>query len=421
MSDQPPRPARRILAIHRYFWPDSPPYAAMLRAITANWAADGHQVEVVSTQPSYKKNSLGQRVAAHEIVDGVQVTRVDLPSEHGRPLVKLLNMVRFSWVVVGHVKRSGPYDMIMVSTAPPVFLAWTVKRVAKKTGARLIYHCMDLHPEIGRISGEFRNPVLYGLLRRIDSATCRAADRVVVLSSDMERALLARPGCTGKIAVSVINNFNLPTFAPEETSTSDMFPLAMNKPSGKFRVLFAGNIGRFQGLDYVIDSMHELVGQPQIELVFLGEGRALAALKQRAGKLMGKSVHFFPHQPLQIARQVIATADIALVTLAKSIYRFAFPSKTMTYLAEGCPLLVSVEPESELAKFVSKTGSGVAVEPGDIQGMARVIRELATDSAEITRLAQNARREGVAEFSADTVLPRWSGLVDDCFFAGSRE
>jgi hypothetical protein len=41
------------------------------------------------------------------------------------------------------------YDVIMVSTSPPVLAGWFVAVAAKLSGARFIYHCMDIHPEIG--------------------------------------------------------------------------------------------------------------------------------------------------------------------------------------------------------------------------------------------------------------------------------
>ena len=42
------------LAVHRYYWPDTPPYASMLRTIAAEWTGAGHPVDVLTSQPSYK-------------------------------------------------------------------------------------------------------------------------------------------------------------------------------------------------------------------------------------------------------------------------------------------------------------------------------------------------------------------------------
>ena len=66
----------RILAIYRHYWPDSPPYASMLRIITAHLAAEGHNVTMLTEQPSYKAADRMASSAPHETQDGVSVRRL---------------------------------------------------------------------------------------------------------------------------------------------------------------------------------------------------------------------------------------------------------------------------------------------------------------------------------------------------------
>lgn len=247
-------------------------------------------------------------------------------------------------------------------------------------------------------------------MRRIDTWTCNAAQHVIVLSRDMARAISARPGSTGA-NLRVINNFNLPSFSNVGTET---LADAMRKPAGHFRLLFAGNIGRFQGLETLVDAMHRLASRrPEIELVFLGEGRALESIKARAGALLGRQIQCFAHQPVEVARAMIRTADVCLVTLIPEICRFAYPSKTMTYLGEGCPLLVCVESDSELADFVRTEGVGVTVEPNDAPALAEAIIALAEDPRRLTEMAQRATRVGAEYFALERVLPIWSELLEE--------
>ncbi|MGA7614054.1 MAG: glycosyltransferase family 4 protein [Thermoanaerobaculia bacterium] len=398
----------RILAIHRYFWPDTPPYASMLRAIASRWAADGHSVEVLSTQPSYKKGVRIDRQPANELLDGFAVHRVDLPPEHGGVLTRLVNAIRFAWAIVRQASRSGPYDVIMASTAPPVIVAATARFAAGLTGARMIYHCMDIHPEIGRITGQLRNPLVYGILYAIDAWTCRGASRVVVLSSDMSRAIQRRESADVK-AVQIINNFSLPVYGDDDAS----LPASLAKRAGIFRILFAGNIGRFQGLETVIDAMREIDSSVPLELLLMGEGSAMEDLKLRSGRLLGDRVRFAEHQPVAVARKAIRTADVCLVILRPRVCRFAFPSKTMTYLEEGRPLLVSVERESELAKFVERTGVGTVVGSGDSAELVSAITEMVSNPDRLSRMARLAKGVAEREFDMNAALDQWSDLLKD--------
>jgi glycosyltransferase involved in cell wall biosynthesis len=380
----------------------------MLRSIVARWACEGHRVEVLSTQPSYKPGAGIPRQPSVEQLDKVRVRRLSLPMEAGRPLIRAFNLMLFSVAILRYALMRGKFDVIMASTAPPVFIGAAARLAARLTGARFIYHCMDIHPEIGRISGEFSNPLLFSALQRIDAKSCRVAARVVVLSRDMAKVIRKRKHCRDA-RVEIINNFNLPSF---ESVEQGEIPVELTKDDRQFRLLFAGNLGRFQGLETVIDAMRYLSDLQNVELVFMGEGKSVDSLRRQAGDLNGNQVKFFPHQPVDLARAVIQSADLCLVSLTPGIYQYAFPSKTMTYLGEGRPLLVSVESESELADFVRHEQIGITVAPGDAAGMADAIRRLIGDVSRKREMAARARAAGEAYFAESVVLNHWSELME---------
>ena len=391
----------RILLIHRYFWPDTPPYAAMLRTIGRRLVSDGHEVVVLSTQPSYKSGVSLERQPALDVVDGMSVRRLSMPRESNL-VIKLFNMVFFPARIFFFILLSRKFDRVMVSTAPPVVAGFAAAIGSWLRRSQFFYHCMDIHPEIGSLSGEFRNPIVFKMLVLLDQISCRIATNIIVLSEDMRIALLARQ--SGDINTVIINNFSLPTHEEDTEVASGLL-----KRSGRFRVLFAGNVGRFQGLDAFVDAMDLIVERSDVELVFLGEGKALKKLQMRA-KGRG-DVIFLPHQPSNIARQIIADADLGIVSLNTGIYRYAFPSKTMTYLSEGCPLLVSVERESQLAKFVEDSGIGVCVEPSDPASIAAAIQSVHDDIPLREELSAAARKIADEMFSEEVVLQRWSALM----------
>lgn len=396
----------RIMAVHRYYYPDTPPYATILRHIVRQWVADGHEVDVLTSQPSYKKSAGVSKRASVETLDGARVSRINLPPEHGRPLVRLLNTLRFFLAIILRAVR-GHYDAIMVSTAPPVIPGLAGRIAARLTGARLVYHCMDIHPEIGKISGDFSNPLVYRALEHLDAGTCKHAERVVVLSDDMAEAVRSRKGCAD-VRLEVINNFAL---RPEKDEQQIPLP---DLPEGEVRLLFAGNIGRFQGLEHFVDAFHRLAerGRMDAHLVFMGEGAALSELKQRA-KGPGESlIHFLPHQPVAVATAMMQRVELGVVSLVGGIYKYAYPSKTTTYIDNGCPMLVAVEKTSRLAHDVEAAGIGKVVEPGDPEGITAVIEAVLDDPTLISAMKTNVSA-AAAQHEMSRVLSRWSGLIKD--------
>ncbi len=393
----------KVLAIHRFYWPDTPPYASMLRAIVGQWVRDGHDVDVLSSQPSYKADVENPRQPTKERVDGASVVRLNLPSETGRPLVRISNALVLGLGVFWRAVIRKRYDVIMVSTSPPVLAGWFVAMAAKLTGARFIYHCMDIHPEIGRISGEFRNPRVFSLLSRLDRWTCNQARPVVVLSDDMAKTLVGRePEKPPQTAV--INNFSLPS---EEGAVNALpFPW----PKEPFVLLFAGNIGRFQGLDFLLDAMASLRGRQDIRLIMMGDGTEKERLSRKA-KENGANVSFVGHQPVEVAKAAMAKASAGFVSLVPELYHYAYPSKTMTYLEQGCPALVAVETDSCLARDVMDNGAGVAVPGGDVDALVIAIESLADDPESLNLMRQKALEFSTHAFGTDVVLARWSSLL----------
>jgi len=397
----------RVLAIHRYYWPDSPPYASLLRAITARWTDRGHAVDVLTSQPSYKPELPNELRPGVEQIDATTVRRIAMKPDRSGGRRRLLNMLRFPLLVAWRILRGSRYDVVMCSTAPPVLLAAAVSWAAHRRGSRFIYHCMDLHPEIGVLSGQFAHPLVRALLGRMDLATCRRADVVVVLSGDMRASLLRRdPRLADRVVV--LNNFELPDFDIAEAVSP--LPAAPDR----LRVVFTGNVGRFQCLDNVVRAVLEEDEPTTIQLVVMGEGAAkrdLQELVESAPPGRRGRVILLPHGTAAEARALSQTADLGLVSLMPGVIDYAYPSKTATYLSACLPVLVAVEPDSELAQMVSDEGIG-AVLPRDPLGMQQTLREVEADRERLAAMTVRAAEVWAKKLSADEVLPHWEALLE---------
>ena len=155
---------------------------------------------------------------------------------------------------------------------------------------------------------------------------------------------------------------------------------------------------------YLLDDL------PQLELVFLGEGAALSHLKERAKNKLGVSIKFFSHQDISTARKIMAESNLGIVSLLPNIYRYALPSKTMTYLSEGCPLLVTVEPESNLVKFIMEHNIGIAGLPGDAKSIANAIRNALENDMFSEKMSVKCMQVAEDHFSESNITNQWSAL-----------
>jgi len=394
----------RILVVHRYYWPDTPPCASIMRHVAKQFAADGHTVDVLTSQPSYRDSSLQNRQSSSEQLDNVFVTRLSLPTETSQPLRRITNALRLGIRIIWRSLITR-YDVIVVGSIPPVLGGFFSACAAKLTRARLIYYCMDLHPEIGRVSGDFSNAILFRVLRGLDDWTCRHAKPVLVHSEDMRTTLRERARGS-EYRVDLMNSFSL----PRDDDSPHKSDFNWGRRSHRLRLIYAGNMGRFQGLETWLDAMAQIAYRKDIELIMMGDGVAKTGLVAQRDKT-NANVRFFDYQPVEVVRPAIKSSDLGVVSLIPEIYRYAYPSKTMAYLEEGRPIIATVETQSELSKTMMEEGYGFTAPIGNPCALANFIVQLANDLSWRKPMNQAASVAFETHFSASIVLAKWSHVV----------
>jgi colanic acid biosynthesis glycosyl transferase WcaI len=357
----------KILAIYRHYVPDTAPYARILRAIVEHQAAGGHEVTVRTAQPAY--NDVRQRPQPwRETVGGVDVHRLRLLPERKR--WRAIRAANFAWFLlraVIHAVVLKRYDLIIANSHPPVLMGLALRLIHTLRGTPYIYHCQDLHPEAAVIGGDLKHGRLYNRLLRWDTATCVAAQRVVVLSQDMADSLVARGVPIEQI--SIINN---PPLAVDSTARPKL-PPPLDERVDTVRFLFAGNLGRFQGLERLIAAARLVAGRVPFQLIFMGEGSAKRDLVELSGELLGRRILFVPQQSVETALAAMRVCDYGVVSLLSDVYRFAFPSKSMMYWSAGCPVVALVEPQSELAGTIARHDLGYVAATRSVTGIAETV------------------------------------------------
>lgn len=403
----------KVRFFYQHFWPDSPPYANMLRSIGAHLVKQGHQVKVLTGQPSYRNHDLAAEQKPGEVVDGINVKRIrSFPGAAKfrilSNLQKVLFPIRATFNILMSRLSGNADDVIVAATIPPVVNGLCALVAARLTGAMFVYHMQDIYPEVGVCGGLWsKSSFRYRFLKYTDSFVTRHADRCIVLSDDMKSTLLDRG--VNKNRVVVIQNIML---SSNDTGSSLNTINSNNKKESPFRIIFAGNLGRFQGLENIVEGFklfdERFSDKSAIELLFLGDGVAREGLIEYANK--HPRIEFRPFLPVADAQRCIEECDAGIVSLAPDIYRYAYPSKTMTYLGLGLPLFVVIEEHSNLAVDVVKYDLGVVADrsPESIaESLERLLAWLQTPSADQKRILEHYQNL----YSTETTLTRWDEML----------
>jgi glycosyltransferase involved in cell wall biosynthesis len=407
MGTTPTRP--RLIMLTQWFDPEP----TLKGAKFAQRLHDlGFDVEVVTGFPNYPGGAVypGYRIRPfqRETVGNVAVTRLALyPSHDQSRFGRILNYVSFFVSAVCYLIFAARKANVVYVYHPPltVGMAAVVAKFFRRTP--IVLDIQDLWPDTLRATGMIGNQRLLRLVDRVCSWTYKRVDHISVLSNGFRDLLVKRGVPTNK--VSVIHNW---ADEPEEEGVEDEVVADPLGPRGPFRLLFAGNMGKAQGLDNVLDAAAlALAAHRDIEFCLLGSGLDLDRLKARAAAENLTNVRFLPRVPLSRVGAYLDAADCLLVHLkADPLFKITVPSKTQAYLRAGRPIIMAVP--GDAADLVCAADAGLAISSDDPEALVdAVVAMAAQPETERERLGHNAQVYYAEELSFAKGTGRFGELL----------
>jgi glycosyltransferase involved in cell wall biosynthesis len=365
----------KLLILSQYYDPEPVPKAAELaRAMTAR----GHEVSVITGFPNYPTGVLypGYRLAAmrRERIDGIAVTRTFEFPYHGTKVAgRLFNYWSFVASSLLAARRARGHHVMYV-WHPPLTIGVAAWLLGKLAGVPFVYDVQDIWPESAVVSGMMREGWMTRLMRRLETFVYARAAHLLVVTEGAKGNLVSKGVPAEKVSV-------MPHWVDESAfgEAGDDERRAARRDLGwgdDFVVLFAGNLGLVQGLDSVIRAAAELPRGGGIRVVLMGDGADKDRLESLAAELdVADRVQFVPRQPVSAMPMMMAAADALLVHLRRSeLSRWVIPSKTLSYLAAGRPIVMAME--GAAADLVAAAEAGVVIPPDDPPLLARTLIEL---------------------------------------------
>ena len=378
----------RVLILAIYHDPEPIPKTGEL---ARELQSRGHEVTVVTAFPHYPSGDLypGYRLAPWrwENRGGVRVLRTYIFPYHGtRSSLRMVNY--FTWMLSSiQAAWLAPSCDVLYVWHPPLTVGVSAWVISKLKRVKYIYDVQDLWPESALASGLMRPGLLVNLLHRLADWVYARAPRIFVVSHAAAASLRRRGVDGAKIAVA---HHWVDTAAFNTDSGRDI--RAEFGWSGRFVVMFAGNIGMVQGLETAIEAAALMSPESDVHVVFVGDGADHSRLERLAADRQTGNVQFIGrHSPSEMPA-FLRSADALLVHLRPSeIADYAIPTKILSYLAAARPILCAAGGPS--AEMVTEAGAGLTTPPGDASALAAAMLRLASmTSEERVELGDSGRR-----------------------------
>ena len=379
-----------LVVVTPHFAPDFAPTGEVVTRIVDELTRRGHRIEVITSLPWYREHKVEPgyegRLYRYEDTPWGRITRINpFPAQDKRALLRRgLAFVGFSAITAWMGSR-GPDVNGVLALSPPLTLPLAGLAIARRRNAPLVFNVQDIYPDVAVELGVLNHPRLIKTAHRLERFCYERADAVTVLGEDLQSNVAAKTSHPER--VRVIPNFvDTELIRPSDRENSYRKEFGLEN---KIVVMYAGNVGLSQSLDLVLDAASALAYDDDLVFVINGQGAQRPRLEKQAADL--GNVRFIDTQPAARLPEVLAAADLHLVTLKRGLAKSSVPSKTYSILASGRPLIASVDEGSEVARVVERAGAGVAVPPEDAEAFTKAIRSLIDSPQELERMGVAGR------------------------------
>lgn len=357
----------------------------------------GHSVHVIAGIPYYPDWALMDgfaRQGARYTEEGVRITRVPhyIPSDPTGPK-RILHHLSFAKNAARAMRKVEKVDLVL-TIAPSLIAAPVALSAARRMGATSWLHIQDFEVEAAIATGLLAKGPGSAFGRRFEKAVISRFDHVSAISGPMVRKAVEK-GANPVRAVELRNwSENIDDLV---AASGAKIRQELNIPNGII-ALYSGNLSHKQGVDLIAHAASSLRLDDGINLVVCGSGGAREQLENAASEL--PNLHIRDLQPRRRLGELLAMADMHILTQIEGAQDLLLPSKLTNMLASGKPVVATAADGSGLAAEVK--GCGIVTPPGDAAAFAQAIRELASDGK---------LRSGLGKAALLRAQERWAPAV----------
>jgi colanic acid biosynthesis glycosyl transferase WcaI len=301
---------------------------------------------------------------------------------------------------------------VVLSANTPLEAQSLARKAAHTVGARFIFWLQDIHGVaiekllseqlglVGTLVGRYYKLVEQRLLRQ--------SDAVVVISDDFCRVL--DEWSVPKDRIAVIPNWastdEIPS-RPRDNDWARQYGLI-----DRFCFLYSGTLGMKHNPELILKLAVQYRDVPSVKVMVVSEGAGADWLKARSVELGLPALSVIPFQAYDVFPDVMASADVLMAILEPSAGSFSVPSKVLSYLCAGRPLLLAVPAGNLAARIVQEADAGVVVEPSDVSAFLREAENLRVDLPRRAKMQKSALAYADRTFDIENVTNRFEAIID---------
>lgn len=305
---------------------------------------------------------------------------------------------------------------LLISSNTPLDAQQIIQAASEAIGAKFVFWLQDIYSiAIGSILKKRKFP-LAGLIgawyRRLERKMLASSDAVVMISPDFG-PVLQRWGVAA-MRLHTIENWAV---------RDEIRPWPQDNPwsreqglAGRFVFLYSGTIGMKHNPGLLVDLAESMRPHSDVSVVVVSEGVNAEWIRSEIARRGISNLTLLPLQPWSRLPEVLSTGSVLTALLGEESGEFSVPSKVLSYLCAGRPLLLSVPAQNLAARIVSGgingRPAGVVASPEDSADFIAAARSLYQDQTRREEFARNAEAYADETFDIVRIAERFSAVFE---------
>lgn len=346
-----------------YYLPETAASLYITDNIVHTCAENKIEVDLYTPTPTRSVPKGAKWKREERLVNGLlRIHRFHLYGEGKNPLLRALRYFLGEFLLL-HFCMWKKYDVAFIDSTPPIqglkmpLIKWLKRKPT-------IYNVQDIFPDSLVGTGlTHEGSLIWKIGRMVEKITYRYADKIIVISEDFKKNIMAKgvPGDKIVVIYNWVDQNKVVDVPREENKLFDVYGLDRSK----FYITYNGNIGLTQNMDMLLDVAKELQEEYEdIHFVLVGNGAYLDEVKRKVADQQLENVHLLPFQPYEDISHVFSLGDASLVISKPGVGANSVPSKTWSIMSASRPVLANFD-ENELKTIIENNHCGIFTKAGD--------------------------------------------------------
>ncbi len=358
----------------------------------------GHNVYVVA--PFERR--LGRQTELFESAGarilGVKTLNIQKTNVVEKGIGTLLLEPQYMTAIQHHLKDVH-FDLVLYSTPPITFnkvIAW----VKRKYGAKSYLLLKDIFPQNAVDLGMFsKSSPFHYFFRRKENKLYQLSDFIGCMSPANVSYVQKHNPCVNSASVEICpNSIELVEYEPVN---ADEIKAKYNIPSDKVLCIYGGNLGKPQGIEFLIETIKSNEKRPNCQFLIVGSGTEFGKLKSWFVANKPNNSILMSALPKADYDVLMRSADIGLIFLDRRFTIPNYPSRLLSYLENRIPIMMAVDANTDIGTIAEENVYGYWVESGDLSAFDKKLDALVANKDLRKQMGQNGYQFLIDNYTVD--------------------